>query len=732
MSMQQRLAGEFNLNLNHVESIIELIDAGNTIPFIARYRKEMTGSIDDQVLRTLADRLQFLRNFESRRTEVARLVEEQGKTTEAFTMALAKAVTLQEIEDLYRPFRPKRRTRASIAREKGLESLAILLMFQDSKLVPETAAIPFVDAEKGVADVAEALQGARDILAEQVSDDADIRRSIRETVLRDGIITVTAKKEGESPYQMYANFQEPVTRIAPHRISAIDRGEREEWLTVKMIMPDDRILGRIYQSVLKPGSDGSTPAGKQVVQAAADAWQRLVAPSMENEVRNLLSELASEQAIGVFAKNLGGLLMQPPIRVHAVLGLDPAFRTGCKLAVVDEIGVVLFTGVIYPTPPQSRVEEADKVVLALIAKFGIEVVAIGNGTASRESEKFIADLLKKVDRRVFYVMVSEAGASVYSASKIAAEEFPDFDVSLRSAVSIARRLQDPLAELVKIDPKAIGVGQYQHDINQKRLDEALFGVVEDCVNRVGVDLNTASPSLLSHVAGINVAVAGNIVAWRLENGRFANRKQLKKVKKLGEKSFEQCAGFLRISGGEDILDNTGVHPESYPAVKKLLALAGSAAKAETAGKPVIGARGKILSMVDLSDWVAKRGLAATAAEVGVGEPTLADILKELAKPGRDPRDEMPKPILSSEVLEMKDLKPGMMLQGTVRNVADFGAFVDIGVHQDGMVHVSELCDRFIRNPMEVVQVGDIVQVRVVSVDMGRKRIALSMKTAKPT
>ncbi len=732
MNMQQRLAGEFNLEITHVESIIELIDAGNTIPFIARYRKEMTGSVDDQVLRALADRLQFLRNLEARRVEVARLVEGQGKTTEAFSAALAKAVTLQEIEDLYRPFRPKRRTRASIAREKGLEPLAMMLMLQDPKLLPENAAKPFVDMEKGVPDVSEALQGARDIIAEQVSDDADIRRNIRETVLRDGIITVTAKKEGESAYLMYADFREPVSRIAPHRVSAIDRGEREEWLTVKMVMPDDRILGQIYQSVLRPGSDGSSPAGKQVVQAAADAWQRLVAPSMENEVRGLLSEHASEQAIGVFAKNLGGLLMQPPIRVHAVLGLDPAFRTGCKLAVVDEIGVVLFTGVIYPTPPQSRVEEAEKVVLALIAKFGVEVVAIGNGTASRESEKFIADVLKKSERRVFYVMVSEAGASVYSASKIAAEEFPDFDVSLRSAVSIARRLQDPLAELVKIDPKAIGVGQYQHDINQKRLDEALSGVVEDCVNRVGVDLNTASPSLLSHVAGVNAAVAGNIAAWRLENGRFINRKQLKKVKKLGEKSFEQCAGFMRISGGEDILDNTGVHPESYPAVKKLLALAGTQGKPESDARPASGTTGKILALADLSDWAARRGLSATAAEIGVGEPTLKDILKELAKPGRDPRDEMPKPILSSEVLEMRDLKPGMMLQGTVRNVADFGAFVDIGVHQDGLVHVSELCDRFIRNPMEVVRVGDIVQVRIVSVDMGRKRIALSMKTAKPS
>ena len=719
MTLQQRIAGELNLNLKHVENIVELIDAGNTIPFIARYRKELTGSIDDQVLRELADRLQFLRSLEARRAEVARLVEEQGKTTDAFSAALAKAETLAEIEDLYRPFRPKRRTRASIAREKGLEPLAVLLMLQDPKTNPEKAAEAYVDAEKGVEDVQAALQGARDILAEQVSDDADIRRNIRDVAMRDGIITVSAKKEGESPYQMYAHFQEPVARIAPHRISAIDRGEREEWLQVKLVMPEDRILGGIYRSVLKPGTDGGALAAKQVTLAAADAWQRLIAPSMENEVRNALSEHASEQAIGVFAKNLGGLLMQPPIRVHAALGLDPAFRTGCKLAVVDEIGNVLYTGVIYPTPPQSRVAEAEQVVTTLIRKFGIEVVAIGNGTASRESEKFIADLLKKIEQRVHYVMVSEAGASVYSASKIAAEEFPDFDVSLRSAVSIARRLQDPLAELVKIDPKAIGVGQYQHDLNQKRLDESLSGVVEDCVNRVGVDLNTASPSLLSHVAGINATVANNIVAFRQENGRFTSRKQLKKVKKLGDKAFEQCAGFMRISGGEDILDNTGVHPESYPAVKKLLTLAEVKDASGT---------GKILAFAKVAEWAEKRGISTVAAEIGVGEPTLQDILKELAKPGRDPRDEMPKPILSSEVLDMKDLKPGMMLQGTVRNVADFGAFVDIGVHQDGLVHVSEISDKFVRNPMEVVRVGDIVQVRVLSVDMGRKRISLSMKT----
>ena len=745
MNFTQRIATEMNLQPRHVESIIELIDGGNTIPFIARYRKEMTGSIDDQVLRALADRLQALRSLEARRAEVARLVEEQGKTTDIFAEALSRAETLTEIEDLYRPFRPKRRTRASIAREKGLEPLAVLLMLQDPKLVPEQAALPFVDPEKGVGDVSEALGGARDILAEQVSDDADIRRNVRDVVLRDGIVIVSAKKEGDSPYQMYAQFQEPVARIAPHRISAIDRGEREEWLQVKLQMPDDRIIGGILRSVLRPGTDGASAAGQQVVLAATDAWQRLIAPSMENEIRNTLSEKASEQAIGVFAKNLGGLLMQPPIRAKGILGLDPAFRTGCKLAAVDATGGVLYTGVIYPTPPQSRVEEAEKVVTSLIARFDIEVVAIGNGTASRESEKFIADLLRKLERKVHYVMVSEAGASVYSASKLAAEEFPEFDVSLRSAVSIARRLLDPLAELVKIDPKAIGVGQYQHDVNAKRLDESLSGVVEDCVNRVGVNLNTASPSLLSHVAGINTTVASNIVAYRQENGRFESRKQLKKVKKLGDKAFEQCAGFLRIPGGEDLLDNTGVHPESYPAVKKLLALAGVDAKrvkasgTEAAGAGETGvepssvdARGgkTAITLAMLPLWAEKRGLAKTAEEIGLGEPTLKDILTELAKPGRDPRDELPKPILSSEVLEMKDLKPGMMLAGTVRNVADFGAFVDIGVHQDGLVHVSEISDRFVRNPMEVVTVGDVVQVRVLSVDSVRKRISLSMKTLR--
>jgi len=722
MNFQKIIAHELKLQEQHVENIIELIDAGNTIPFIARYRKEMTGAIDDQVLRSLADRLQFLRNLEARRAEVARLVEEQGKTTEEFTASIAKAVTLAELEDLYRPFRPKRRTRASIAREKGLEPLAVLLMMQDARRDPENDAGTYVNIEKGIADVMEALQGARDILAEQISDDAALRGSIREMILRDALITTAAKKEGESPYLMYKEYQEPISRIAAHRISAIDRGEREEWLSVKLIMPEDRILGRVYQSVIKPGSEGISPSGKQVVLAAADAWQRLISPSMENEVRKLLSEYASEQAIGVFAKNLNGLLMQPPIRAQAVLGLDPAFRTGCKLSVVDGIGNVLYTGVIYPTPPQSKVEEAERTVAGLIQKYHVEVVAIGNGTASRESEKFVADLLKKIERTVYYVMVSEAGASVYSASKLAAEEFPEFDVSLRSAVSIARRLQDPLAELVKIDPKAIGVGQYQHDINEKRLDEALSGVVEDCVNRVGVNLNTASPSLLSHIAGINSAVAGNIVAWRTENGQFKNRKQLKKVKKLGEKAFEQCAGFLRISGGDDILDNTGVHPESYAAVKKLLNLSGVTDKEAKTWKA------NVQEMRNLLAWVEKHGYATVASEIDVGEPTLRDILKELAKPGRDPRDEMPKPVLSSEVLEMKDLKPGMMLQGTVRNVADFGAFVDIGVHQDGLVHISEIADRFVKSPMEVVNVGDIVQVRVLSVDAARKRVSLSMKS----
>jgi uncharacterized protein len=710
-----RLIEEFKLKPQQVESTIRLVDEGNTIPFIARYRKEMTGSLDDQVLRELHERLVYLRSLEARREEVRRLIEEQGQMTPEVAAALSKADSLTELEDIYRPFRPKRRTRASIAKEKGLEPLAKILLLQDPKQSPEAEAQRFVNAEKGVNDPEEALQGAQDIIAETVSDDAGHRKFIRELTQREGFVVTAAKKEIEnSPYAMYKEFREMTSRIAPHRVSAIDRGEREGFLQVKLEAPEGIIQEILKRKIVK----NQSPMAKRVEAAVEDAYGRLIKPSIETEVRNALSDTASDKAIRVFSQNLKGLLMQPPVKASAVLGLDPAYRTGCKLAVVDGIGNVLYTGVIYPTPPQSKVEESARTVKALIEKYNIEIVSIGNGTASRESEQFVADVLKSLSQKVYYVIVSEAGASVYSASKLAAEEFPEFDVSLRSAVSIARRLLDPLAELVKIDPKAIGVGQYQHDVNQKRLDEALGGVVEDCVNSVGVDVNSASPALLSYVAGISSAVASNIVAYRTEAGRIRSRKELLKVKKLGAKAFEQCAGFLRISGG-DILDNTGVHPESYDAAGKLLQLAGYSLK-DVADRRIAG----------LEPEVRKLGVDKVAEKIGVGVPTLEDILSELAKPGRDPRDELPKPILSSDVLEMKDLQPGMVLNGTVRNVADFGAFVDIGVHQDGLVHVSELADKFVKDPLGFVKVGDVVKVKVLSVDAQRKRISLSMKGLK--
>jgi uncharacterized protein len=711
-----RLVEEFKLKPRQVENTIKLVDEGNTIPFIARYRKEMTDSLDDQVLRELHDRLVYLRNLEARREEVRRLIEEQGQMTPEVGTALDRADSLTELDDIYRPFRPKRRTRASIARERGLEPLADMLLKQDPSKSPEAEALPFVNAEKGINDVEEALQGAQDIIAETVSDNAEHRKFIRDLTQRDGfVVTAAKKKEEDSPYKNYYDYREMAGRIAPHRVSAIDRGEREGFLTVKLEAPAEIILNILKRKTVK----NQSPTGRRVEAAVEDAYARLIEPSIANEVRNALSDAASEKAIKVFSQNLKGLLMQPPVKASAVLGLDPAYRTGCKLAVVDGTGRVLHTGVIYPTPPQSKLEESAKTLKGLIEKHNVEVVAIGNGTASRESEKFVADTLKALDRTVHYVIVSEAGASVYSASKLAAEEFPEFDVSLRSAVSIARRLQDPLAELVKIDPKAIGVGQYQHDVNQKRLGEALGGVVEDCVNSVGVDVNTASKALLSFIAGINPTVAGNIVAYREEAGRIRSRKELLKVKKLGAKAFEQCAGFLRISGGEDILDNTGVHPESYEAAGKLLKLAGYSLKDVSERR-----------LSALEPEVRKLGMDKAAEKIGIGVPTLLDILAELQKPGRDPRDELPKPILSSDVLEMKDLTQGMVLNGTVRNVADFGAFVDIGVHQDGLVHVSEMADRFVKDPLEFVRVGDVVRVKVLSVDTQRKRISLSMKGLK--
>jgi len=666
------------------------------------------------VLRELNDRLVYLRNLESRKEEVRRLIEEQGKLTDEISSALDACASMQEVEDVYRPFRPKRKTRASIAREKGLEPLAEMIFGQDIMQgdIYETAQ-RFVDPEKGVSSADEALAGAMDIIAENISDDAEIRKNVRKLFFKHGILVTKAAKEEDSVYRMYYDFREPISRIAKHRVLAVNRGEKEGFLQVKIEVPEELIIEYLLSKTVKKKKSVTS---EYVEKAVEDSFRRLILPSVENEVRNELTELAGEQAIKVFAENLRNLLLQPPVKGRVVLGLDPAYRTGCKLAVVDDTGKVLATDVIYPTPPQNKVEEAEKVLLQLIEKYKVDIISIGNGTASRESEIFVANALKKLDRTVYYMVVSEAGASVYSASKLGAEEFPDFDVSLRSAVSIARRLQDPLAELVKIDPKAIGVGQYQHDMNQNRLNDTLRGVVEDCVNSVGVDLNTASPSLLSYVSGINAAVARNIVEYREKAGRFNSRMELKKVKKLGDKTFEQCAGFLRIPEGQNILDNTSVHPESYDAAIRLLELTGYTLE-DVKNRKLDG----------LEKEVEKRGIEAVAAAVNVGVPTLRDIISELLKPGRDPRDELPKPIFLTDVLSIEDLKPGMILTGTVRNVADFGAFVDIGVHQDGLVHISELSDKYVRNPMDVVSVGDIVKVRVLSVDVDRKRISLSMK-----
>lgn len=709
-----RLIQEFKLKPSQVHNTIKLVDEGCTIPFIARYRKELTGELNDQVLRELHERLVYLRALEEKRADVRRLIDEQGKLTEEISQALEKASSLQEIEDIYRPYRPKRRTRASIAREKGLEPLAVILFAQEA-VKGDIAAIasPFVDSGKGVASIDEALNGAMDIIAEDVSDNAGYRKSVRELFFRHGTLVSSGTREEDSVYRMYYDFREPVSKIAKHRVLAINRGEKEEFLKASLEVPEELVL-----SFLKAKTVRREPAltSIYVERAVEDAWKRLLSPSIENEVRNELTEMAGEQAMKVFAENLRNLLLQPPVKGRVVLGLDPAYRTGCKIAVVDDTGRVLATTVIYPTPPQSRKEEAEKVMKQLIDKFKVDIVSIGNGTASKESEIFVADLLRRISREVYYMVVSEAGASVYSASKLGAEEFPDFDVSLRSAVSIARRLQDPLAELVKIDPKAIGVGQYQHDMNQKRLGETLGGVVEYCVNSVGVDINTASPSLLSFISGINSSVARNIVEYRETNGRFKARSELKKVKKLGDKAFEQCAGFLRIVDGKNVLDNTSVHPESYEAAQKLLQIMGYSLE-DVKNRRLGG----------LMKEIEKRGIAEIAALAGIGIPTLRDVVNELLKPGRDPRDELPKPVLRSDVLSLEDLKPEMVLTGTVRNVSDFGAFVDVGVHQDGLVHISELCDRFVRNPMEVVAVGDIVKVRVLSVDTARKRISLSMK-----
>ncbi|QNU67558.1 RNA-binding transcriptional accessory protein [Ruminiclostridium herbifermentans] len=714
MNIIEQLVKEFNLKPSQVQNTVNLIDEGNTIPFIARYRKEVTGELNDQVLRELYERLVYLRNLNERREDVKRLIDGQGKLTEEISKALDKAVTLQEIEDLYRPYKVKRKTRASIAKEKGLEPLASIIYAQmPSRTTVEELASQYIDAEKGVNTVEEAIAGAMDIIAEEISDNAEYRKALREIIFREGLIISTAKKEKDSVYRMYYDFKEPVSKIANHRVLAINRGEKEEFLQVKIDVDNSKCL--LY---LKGKSIRNTNAdmGRYVELAIEDSYSRLIFPSLERDIRNKLTEVAQEQAIKVFSENLRNLLLQPPVKDRVVLGLDPAYRTGCKIAVVDETGKVLETTVIYPTPPQNKVEEAKVKLKNLIEKHNVDIISIGNGTASKESEMFVAELLREIDRKVYYMVVSEAGASVYSASKLGAEEFPDFDVALRSAVSIARRLQDPLAELVKIDPKAIGVGQYQHDMNQKRLDESLGGVVEACVNNVGVDLNTASASLLSYVSGVSAAIAKNVVEYREQNGKFKNRNEIKKVKKLGDKTFEQCAGFLRIADGDNILDNTSVHPESYKAAKMLL---------EKMGYELSDVKLKKLNGLDKK--VEQYGIDKVAEELEVGVPTLRDIVNELLKPGRDPRDELPKPVLRTDVLGMEDLRPGMVLTGTVRNVADFGAFVDIGVHQDGLVHISQLADKFVKNPMGIVSVGDIVKVRVLEVDVDRKRISLSMR-----
>ena len=711
MDISAKLAEELNIKKSQAEATIKLIDEGNTIPFIARYRKEVTGALNDEILRNLYERLTYLRNLEDKKQSVLGSIEEQGKLTEELKARIEAAETLVVLEDLYRPYKQKRKTRASVAKEKGLEPLAAYILEQNAAAPLTETAQAYVDAEKGVADAKEAIDGAKDIIAEQISDEADYRIYIRNLTFEEGKIVSTAKDEKEqSVYENYYAYEEPIKKVVGHRILALNRGEKEKMLIVKIEAPTDRILRYLEKQVITADNPVTTPVLTEVI---ADAYTRLIAPAIEREIRNELTEKAEDGAITVFGKNLEQLLMQPPIAGQTVLGWDPAFRTGCKLAVIDPFGKVIDTKVIYPTAPHNKVKESKDILKALIAKYHITLISVGNGTASRESEQIIADLIKEINAPVRYVITNEAGASVYSASKQATEEFPNFDVGQRSAVSIARRVQDPLAELVKIDPKSIGVGQYQHDMNQKKLSEALGNVVEDCVNSVGVDLNTASASLLEYVSGVSKAIAKNIVAYREENGRFESRRELLKVAKLGPKAFEQCAGFMRITGGKNPLDGTSVHPESYEAAGELL---------KSLGYTTEDVRGGITGLSLMA-----KNHKKMSETLGIGEATLEDIMKELEKPGRDPRDEMPKPILRSDVLEMKDLKEGMILKGTVRNVIDFGAFVDIGVHQDGLVHISKLTDKkFVKHPLDVVSVGDVVEVKVLSVDMQKKRIQLSM------
>jgi len=718
MDIIQTLAQELDKNPQHVKNVVQLLDEGNTIPFIARYRKELHGAMDDTSLRTLEERLQYLRGLAERRETVKKSISEQGKLTDELAAAIDSAKTLAEVEDLYRPYKQKRRTRATAAREKGLEPLAALLFAQERGCPrPEDAARSFIDPEKGVETLADALQGANDIIAEWISDNAAIRGSLRKMLEKRGTLRSLTATEEDSVYRLYYDFEQPLSRLQGHQILAINRGEKEKMLSATVLLDREQALPLLRRAVVKPGS-----AAMDFVKAAAeDAYDRLIYPSLEREMRASLTERADEGAIGQFALNLKPLLMQPPVKGKVTMGLDPGYRMGCKVAVVDGTGKVLDTAVVYPTYGERQKGEAIAALLKLIRKHGVEHIAIGNGTASRETEQMAVELIRQASAsgaHVSYMIVSEAGASVYSASKLAAEEFPQYDVNLRSAVSIARRLQDPLAELVKIDPKAIGVGQYQHDMPQKQLDDALCGVVEDCVNAVGVDINTASPSLLQRVSGLNATTAKNVVAYREENGAFTSRAQIKKVPKLGPKAFQQCAGFLRVPESKSVLDNTAVHPESYEAAKALLALSGHTL-----------ADVKESRISDLPERIKSYGEGKAAAEIGVGLPTLRDIVSELLKPGRDVRDELPKPILRTDVLEMKDLTPGMVLTGTVRNVIDFGVFVDIGVHQDGLVHISQVADKFIKHPSEVVSVGDVVKVVVLEVDEKKKRISLSMKQA---
>ncbi|UUW65514.1 RNA-binding transcriptional accessory protein Tex [Clostridium perfringens] len=710
------LSKELGISLKQVTSVIEMLDEGNTVPFIARYRKERTGGLTDEVLRKFNERLTYLRNLESRKEDVLRIIEEQEKLTPELKLKIEKATTLTEVEDIYRPFKAKKRTRATMAIEKGLKPLAELILSGEFNGDIVEEANKYINEEKGVKNEEEALQGAMDIISEIISDNADYRKWIRNFVQKDGIIQVKGSSEEQTPYEMYYDYKEPVRTIPSHRILAINRGEKEKILSVKVTCNDDKIIDYLNKKVLK----GNKITDKYLEESIKDSFKRLIYPSIEREIRSELTSKGEEGAIDIFKANLKALLMQAPIKGKVVMGFDPGFRTGCKVAILDETGKFVENTTVYPTAPQNRIDETISTLKKLIKKHGVQVISLGNGTASRESEEVIAKMLKEIKeetgKELFYVIVSEAGASVYSASELANKEYPDLDVTVRGAISIGRRLQDPLAELVKIDPKAIGVGQYQHDVTQKKLDESLAGIVEDCVNNVGVDLNIATPSLLSYISGINASIAKNIVDYREENGKFKSRKELLKVKRLGQKAYEQCAGFLRVMESKEALDNTSVHPESYKVAKELIKTLGYTEEDLKNGK-----------LVDIDERVKAKGISNLAKELEVGEPTLNDIIKEIKKPGRDPREELPKPIFKSGVIEMKDLKPGMILMGTVRNVSDFGAFVDIGVHQDGLVHKSQMADSFVKHPLDIVKVGDVVEVRILDVDLKRKRISLSMK-----